>query len=147
MLRHYLSNDEVEQAVEARSQIFAHFSEEIILSLVQRKAANDVVELNNLLNRLDSLNRDLSEETKILLRDNMLTLRNSRFRNLQSRVEKIARISKSEYNRKISQIEQAISLQDLFNRYYTSLFISIDLSTQSDRFGVFNKGWFYNQQP
>ena len=147
VLRHYLSKDEVEQAVEARSQIFAHLSEEIILSYVQRKAANDVVELNNLLNRLDTLNRDLSEETKILLRDNMLTLRNSRFRNLQSRVEKIARISKSEYNRKISQIEQAISLQDLFNRYYTSLFISIDLSTQSDKFGVFNKGWFYNQQP
>ena len=147
VLRHYLSKDEVERAVEARSQIFAHLSEEIILSYVQRKAANDVVELNNLLNRLDTLNRDLNEETKILLRDNMLTLRNSRFRNLQSRVEKIARISKSEYNRKISQIEQAISLQDLFNRYYTSLFISIDLSTQSDKFGVFNKGWFYNQQP
>ena len=147
VLRHYLSKDEVERAVEARSQIFAHLSEELILSYVQRKAANDVVELNNLLSQLDTLNRDLSEETKILLRDNMLTLRNSRFRNLQSRVEKIARISKSEYNRKISRIEQAISLQDLFNRYYTSLFISIDLSTQSDKFGVFNKGWFYNQQP
>ncbi len=147
VLHHYLSEDEVDQTVEARSQIFAHLSEEMLLSYVQRKAANDVVELNNLLNRLDTLDRDLSEETKILLRDNMLTLRNSRFRNLQSRIEKIARISKSEYNRKISQIEQAITLQDLFNRYYTSLFISIDLSTQSDKFGVFNKGWFYNQQP
>ncbi len=147
VLRHYLSKDEVDQAVEARSQIFAHLSEEMLLSYVQRKAANDVVELNNLLNRLDTLDRDLSEETKILLRDNMLTLRNSRFRNLQSRIEKITRISKFEYNRKISQIEQSITLQDLFNRYYTSLFISIDLSTQSDKFGVFNKGWFYNQQP
>ncbi len=147
VLRHYLSKDEVDQAVEARSQIFAHLSEEMLLSYVQRKAANDVVELNNLLNRLDTLDRDLSEETKILLRDNMLTLRNSRFRNLQSRIEKITRISKFEYNRKISQMEQSITLQDLFNRYYTSLFISIDLSTQSDKFGVFNKGWFYNQQP
>lgn len=147
VLRHYLSKDEVERAIEARTQIFAHLSEDRLLSYVQRKAANDVVELNNLLNRLDTLDRDLNEETKILLRDNMLTLRNSRFRNLQSRIEKIARISKSEYNRKISQIEQAITLQDLFNRYYTSLFISIDLSTQSDKFGVFNKGWFYNQQP
>ncbi len=147
VLRHYLSMEEVDQAVEARAQIYAHLSEEMLISYVQRKAANDVVELNNLLNRLNTLDRDLSEETKILLRDNMLTLRNSRFRNLQSRIEKIARISKSEYNRKISQIEQAITLQDLFNRYYTSLFISIDFSTQSDKFGVFNKGWFYNQQP
>ena len=146
-LRHYLSKDEVDQAIESRAQIFAHLSEDMLLAYVQRKAENDVVELNNLLNQLDTLDRDLSEETKILLRDNMLTLRNSRFRNLQSRIEKIARISKSEYNRKISQIEQAIALQDLFNRYYTSLFISVDLSTQSDKFGVFNKGWFYNQQP
>ena len=146
-LRHYLSKDEADQAVESRAQIYAHLSEEMLLAFVERKAGNDVIELNNLLNRLDTLDRDLGEETKVLLRDNMLTLRNSRFRNLQSRIEKIARISKSEYNRKISQIEQAITLQDLFNRYYTSLFISIDLSTQSDKFGVFNKGWFYNQQP
>ena len=147
VLRHYLSEVEVNEALEARTQIFAHLSEDMLLAHVQRKAANDVVELNNLLNQLDTLDRDLNEETKVLLRDNMLTLRNSRFRNLHSRIEKIARISRSESNRKISQIEQSITLQDLFNRYYTSLFISIDLSTQSDKFGVFNKGWFYNQQP
>ena len=62
-------------------------------------------------------------------------------------MEKIARISESEYTRKIRSIEQAIALQDIFNRYYTSLFISIDLSSQNDQFGVFNKGWFYDQQP
>ena len=55
------------------------------------------------------------------------------------------RIDTDEYNRKLGQIEAAIALQDLFNRYYTSLFISVDLSSQSDQFGVFNKGWFYDQ--
>ena len=147
VLRHYLSANEVRNALEWREQISAHLSEKTLLAHIKRKAENDVVELGNLLNRLDTINRDLTDETKILLRDNMLTLRNSRFRNIHSRVEKIARISKSEYNRKISQMEQAIFLQDLFNRYYTSLFISIDLSSQSDKFGVFNKGWFYDQQP
>ena len=86
-------------------------------------------------------------QTKVLLRDNMLTLRNARFRNIQSRVEKMSRISEVEYSRKLAQIEAAVALQDLFNRYYTSLFCSVDLSSQSNQFGVFNKGWFYDQEP
>ena len=147
VLRNYLSQAEVNEAQKVREQIASHLSEEVLLARVKKKAENDIVDLLNLLNRLDRIDRDLDEETKITLRDNMLTLRNSRFRNIQSRVEKIAQISKSEYNRKITTIEQAISLQDLFNRYYTSLFITVDLSSQSDKFGVFNKGWFYDQQP
>ena len=83
----------------------------------------------------------------MLLRDNLLTLRNARFRNIQSRVEKMTRIDADEYSRKLAQIDSAIALQDLFNRYYTSLYVSIDLSSQSNQFGVFNKGWFYDQQP
>ena len=147
VLQNYLSEAEVDEALEVREQIAAHLVEEVLLARVKKKAENDVVDLLNLLNRLDRIDRDLDEETKITLRDNMLTLRNSRFRNIQSRVEKIAQISATEYNRKITVIEQAISLQDLFNRYYTSLFITVDLSSQSDKFGVFNKGWFYDQQP
>ena len=97
--------------------------------------------------RLPTLATALDAETKTLLRDNLLTLRNARFRNIQSRVEKMLRIDTGEYNRKLGQIEAAIALQDLFNRYYTSLYVSVDLSSQSDQFGVFNKGWFYDQQP
>ena len=59
----------------------------------------------------------------------------------------MTRISETEYNRKLAQIEAAVALQDLFNRYYTSLFCSVDLSSQSNQFGVFNKGWFYDQEP
>ena len=130
-----------------REQIFGQLEEQRLLEMVKKRAKNDIVELQNLLNVLDRLDRDLDEEIKILLRDNLLTMRNARFRNLQKRVEKIARISGVEYSRKIRTIEQAIALQDLFNRYYTSLFISVDLSSQNDQFGVFNKGWFYDQQP
>ena len=147
VLRHYLSADAADRVMTVREQIFGQLEEQHLLEMVKKRAKNDIVELQNLLNILDRLDRDPDEETKILLRDNLLTMRNARFRNLQKRVEKIARISESEYTRKIRSIEQAIALQDIFNRYYTSLFISIDLSSQNDQFGVFNKGWFYDQQP
>ena len=147
VLRHYLESDEAEAAIEAREQIVAHLEERRLFRFVKQKAREDIVELQNLRNGLDNFDRDFPDDTKILLRDNMLTLRNSRIRNIQSRVAILARFSKSEYDRNIAAVEQAISLQDLFNRYYTSLFVSVDLSTQSDKFAVFNKGWFYDQQP
>ena len=147
VLRHYLSAEEVDTAREARAQIVAYIEERRLLRFVKQKAKNEIVELQNLLNRLDQYKRNLPEELKILLRDNMLTLRNARFRNIQSRVGMISRFSKAEYDQNIAAVEQVIALQDLFNRYYTSLFISIDLSTQSNKLGVFNKGWFYDQVP
>ena len=147
ILKNYLSDSEVEQALELRARIASHIIESELLATVKNRAETDIVALNNLIERLPTLDTDLDAETKVLLRDNMLTLRNARFRNIQSRIEKMLRIDTGEYNRKLGQIEAAIALQDLFNRYYTSLYISIDLSSQSDQFGVFNKGWFYDQQP
>ncbi len=147
ILNSYLSDDEVEQVKEARKHVAAYLVESEILQSVKQNAASDVIALENLIKQLPSLTRDIDAQTKVLLRDNMLTLRNARFRNIQSRVEKMSRISEIEYNRKLTQIEAAVALQDLFNRYYTSLFCSIDLSSQSNQFGVFNKGWFYDQQP
>ncbi|MDE0638601.1 MAG: M28 family peptidase [Candidatus Poribacteria bacterium] len=147
ILNSYLSDDEVEQVKEARKHVAAYLVEAEILQAVKQNAASDVIALENLIKQLPSLTRDIDAQTKVLLRDNMLTLRNARFRNIQSRVEKMSRISEIEYNRKLTQIEAAVALQDLFNRYYTSLFCSIDLSSQSNQFGVFNKGWFYDQQP
>ena len=147
ILENYLSDDEVEQVLSLRSRISSHIIEKELLEIVKKRADTDIVALGNLVERLPTLDTDLDEETKVLLRDNMLTLRNARFRNIQSRVEKMLRIDTDEYNRKLGQIEAAIALQDLFNRYYTSLYISIDLSSQSNQFGVFNKGWFYDQQP
>ncbi|RKU23851.1 hypothetical protein C6499_17645 [Candidatus Poribacteria bacterium] len=147
ILENYLSDDEVKQALKLRSRIASYINETELLTTVKKRADTDIVALENLIERLPTLYADFDEETKTLLRDNMLTLRNARFRNIQSRIEKMLRIDTSEYNRKLGQIEAAIALQDLFNRYYTSLYISIDLSSQSDQFGVFNKGWFYDQQP
>ncbi len=147
ILEHYLSESEVEQALDLRSRVAAYINEKELLATVKKRAETDLVALDNLLKRLPTLDTDVDEETKNLLRDNMLTLRNARFRNIQSRIEKMLRIDTDEYNRKLGQIEAAIALQDLFNRYYTSLFISVDLSSQSDQFGVFNKGWFYDQEP
>ena len=147
ILENYLSDDEVEQALSLRSRISSYIIEKELFGIVKKRADTDIVVLENLAERLPALDTDLDEETKVLLRDNMLTLRNARFRNIQSRIEKMLRINTDDYNRKLRQIEAAIALQDLFNRYYTSLYISIDLSSQSNQFGVFNKGWFYDQQP
>ena len=147
ILENYLSNDEVEQAFALRKRISSQINETELLAIVKKRADTDIVALENLIERLPTLYADFDEEMKTLLRDNMLTLRNSRFRNIQSRIEKMLRINTSEYNRKLGQIEASIALQDLFNRYYTSLYISIDLSSQSNQFGVFNKGWFYDQEP
>ena len=147
ILENYLSESEVEQALDLRSRVAAYITEKELLATVKKRAETDLVALDNLLKRLPTLNTDVDEETKNLLRDNMLTLRNARFRNIQSRIEKMLRIDTDEYNRKLGQIEAAIALQDLFNRYYTSLFIAVDLSSQSNQFGVFNKGWFYDQEP
>ena len=147
ILQSYLSSEELNQAIDARKRIAAYLTEAHILQAVKLNAAADVIALDNLVEKLPTLTSDLDAQTKELLRDNMLTLRNARFRNIQSRVEKMSRISEIEYNRKLAQIEAAVALQDLFNRYYTSLFCSIDLSSQSNQFGVFNKGWFYDQEP
>ena len=147
ILENYLTESEVEQALDLRSRVAAYITEKELLATVKKRAETDLVALDNLLTRLPTLNTDVDEETKNLLRDNMLTLRNARFRNIQSRIEKMLRIDTDEYNRKLGQIEAAIALQDLFNRYYTSLFITVDLSSQSNQFGVFNKGWFYDQEP
>ena len=147
ILENYLSDTEAEQALKLRAHIASHIKETDLLGIVKRRSESDIIALENLIDRLPTLDTDLDTETKALLRDNMLTLRNARFRNIQSRIEKMLRIDTGEYNRKLGQIEAAIALQDLFNRYYTSLYISIDLSSQSDQFGVFNKGWFYDQQP
>ena len=141
ILQSYLSSEEVKQAKEARKRIAAYLLEAQILQTVKQGAAADVIALGNFIELLLRSHR-LDAQTKVLLRDNMLTLRNARFRNIQSRVEKMTRISETEYNRKLAQIEAAVALQDLFNRYYTSLFCSIDLSSQSNQFGVFNKGCF-----
>ena len=147
ILQSYLTDKEFEQAKEVRKRINAYLVEAQIMHTVKQNAAADVVALGNLIDRLPTLTGDLDAQTKVLLRDNMLTLRNARFRNIQSRVEKMSRISEVEYSRKLAQIEAAVALQDLFNRYYTSLFCSVDLSSQSNQFGVFNKGWFYDQEP
>ena len=147
ILKNYLASHEVEEVLRMRAIVAAHMTEAEILAIVKRRAASDIVALDNLIERLPTLNTDLNEETKVLLRDNLLTLRNARFRNIQSRIEKMTRIDADEYSRKLAQIDSAIALQDLFNRYYTSLYVSIDLSSQSNQFGVFNKGWFYDQQP
>ncbi len=104
ILKSYLSDEEVEEIKEARKHVAAYLVEAEILQAVKQNAASDVIALDNLVKQLPSLTRDIDAQTKVLLRDNMLTLRNARFRNIQSRVEKMSRISEIEYNRKLAQI-------------------------------------------
>ncbi|RKY04994.1 hypothetical protein DRP77_02305, partial [Candidatus Poribacteria bacterium] len=145
-LKHFLSEEEYSKVLEAHAQLFSAYEEDRLLKLALTRAKNDIIELQNLYNQIDSI-VFLTDEQKQLLRDNLLTLRNSRYRNIQKKVEIFSRMNKEEYERRIKAIAQAIELQYTMNRYYTSLFISLDLSTQNNQVGVFCKGWFYDQQP
>jgi hypothetical protein len=145
-LKHYLSEEDYSNVIAAHAQLFSEYEENRLLNLVRSRARNDIVEIQNLYNQIDSL-VFFTDEQKQLLRDNLLTLRNSRIRNIQKKVEIFSRMNKEEYENKVTAMLQAIELQYTMNRYYTSLFISLDLSTQTDQFGVFCKGWFYDQQP
>jgi len=146
-LKHYLSDEDFNRVIAARTQLFAKFEEDRLLMAVRSRAKNDIADLQSLLNEIDTLEVSFDDEQKRLIRDNLTTLRNSRLRNIHKQIEKMSRFTVDEMRRKIKTITQAIELQSDLNRYYTSLFISIDLSTQSHEFGVFNKGWFYDQQP
>ena len=145
-LRHYLSEEDYSKVIAAHAYLFSRYEENRLLNLVRSRARNDVIELQNLYNQIDSIT-SFTDDQKALLRDNLLTLRNSRIRNIQKKVEILSRMNRQEYERRITAMLQAIELQYTMNRYYTSLFISLDLSTQTDQFGVFCKGWFYDQQP
>jgi len=146
-LKHYLSDEEFRSALEAREHLFAKFEEDRLILSVLSRAKNDIADLKTFLNQIDTLEVSLNNEQKQLLRNNLTTLRNSRIRNVHQKIDKMSRFNQTEMRRKIKTIAQAIELQSDLNRYYTSLFISIDLSTQSHEFAVFNKGWFYDQQP
>lgn len=140
----HLSAEEAERLFNAHKQALADYERALLLDEVVRRAFNDVLELEQLRVKLPSLERDFTEDEKRLLRNNLLTMRNSRLRNIHKRIERISRIDGDEYRRRIANVVQAVQLQDELNRYYQSLFISLDLSTQGNQVGVFYKGWFYN---
>lgn len=138
---------EYKTATHSRKVLFAKYDEEQLLKKVKSRAINDVADLEGFLAQIDTIERPTTEQEKALLRDNLPTLKNSRLQNIHKKIGILSRIDRSEYERRISQFMQIASLQDQFNRYYTSLFISIDLSSQNDQLGVFGKGWFYDQEP
>jgi len=131
----------------ARQVLFAVYDEEKLLDKIRSRAVNDVADLEAFLDLVDTIDRPTTEQEKLLVRDNLPTLRNSRIRNIHKKIGIFSRVDRDEYERKISLLMQVINLQDKFNRYYSSLFVSIDLSTQNDQLGLFGKGWFYDQQP
>ena len=58
VLHHYLPEDAADRAMAIREQIFGQLEEQQLLETVKRRAKNDIVELQNLLNILDRLDRD-----------------------------------------------------------------------------------------
>jgi len=131
----------------ARQVLFSEYDEKQLLDRMRSRAVNDVADLEVFLDSVDSIDRPTTEQEKVLIRDNLPTLRNSRARNIHKKIGIFSRVDREEYERKISLLMQVIDLQDKFNRYYSSLFISVDISTQNDQLGLFGKGWFYDQQP
>ncbi|HEX29052.1 TPA: M28 family peptidase, partial [Candidatus Poribacteria bacterium] len=117
-LRHYLSQKDYDDLIAAHAQLFSRYEENRLLDLVRSRAKNDIIELQNLYNQIDSIT-SFTNDQKALLRDNLLTLRNSRIRNIQKKVEVLSRMNRQEYERKIAAMLQAIELQYTMNRYYT----------------------------
>jgi ABC-type lipoprotein release transport system permease subunit len=143
-LRNHLGEPDYVRALEARRQLFAEHEQRMLLAKARQQAYNDVLELEQLQSKLAAMERDFTEDEKRLLRSNLLNLRNSRIRNVHKRIERLARIDPAEYQRRIANTVQSIQLQDELNRYYYSLVVSLDLSSQGNQVGVFYKGWFYN---
>jgi len=142
-----ISDDDYNRLLTAREQLYSRYEEAMLLARMRSKATNDVADLEGFLASIDTLDRPTTEQEKALLRDNLPTLKNSRIQNIHKRVGILSRIDKDEYERRVSQLMQVASLQAKFNNYYSSLFVSIDLSSQNDQLGVFGKGWFYDQEP
>ncbi|GIX07080.1 MAG: hypothetical protein KatS3mg115_1483 [Candidatus Poribacteria bacterium] len=143
-LRHYLSEEEMKALREARDQLLAEYEENYLLEKARTRARNDVLELQQLRGTIPTLERSFTEDEKRLLRTNLLTMRNSRIRNVHKRIERLSRINENEYLAQVEQIIQSIQMQNDLGRYYQSLVVSLDLTTQNDELGVFYKGWFYN---
>jgi len=142
-----ITEDDYKRVTKAREQLFARYEEQTLLAKIRSRATNDVADLEGFLANIDTLDRPMTDQEKALLRDNLPTLKNSRIQNIHKKVGILSRIDKDEYERRVSQLMQVASLQEKFNKYYSSLFISIDLSSQNDQLGVFGKGWFYDQEP
>jgi ABC-type antimicrobial peptide transport system permease subunit/LysM repeat protein len=142
-----LTKEEYDSIITAREQLFSKYEEKTLLTRIHSRAVNDVADLEGFLASIDTLDRPTTEQEKGLLRDSLPTLKNSRILNIHKKVGILSRIDKDEYERRISQLMQVASLQDQFNKYYSSLFISIDISSQNSQLGVFGKGWFYDQEP
>ncbi|MBD3183164.1 LysM peptidoglycan-binding domain-containing protein, partial [Candidatus Poribacteria bacterium] len=142
-----LSEKEFEKIEHARKVIFSKYDETQLLDKIYSRALNDVADLESFITMLDTMERATTDQEKVLLRDNLPTLKNSRIGNIHKKIGILSRVDRDEYERKISLLMQIINLQDKFNRYYSSLFVSLDLSTQGSQLGLFGKGWFYDQQP
>jgi len=150
LLKYNLSADkgkEYKFITGARSQIFSEYDEKELLGLVKSRAINDVADLEAFAELVNTMERPTTQQEKTLLRDNLPTLKNSRIGNIHKKIGILSRVDRDEYERKISLMMQVIRLQAKLNRFYTSLFISVDLSSQNDQLGLFGKGWFYDQQP
>ena len=142
-----ISVEDYDRILRAREQLFSKYEETILLARIRSRAINDIADIEGFLANIDTLDRPTTEQEKLLLRDNLPTLKNSRLQNIHKRVGILSRIDKDEYERRVSQLMQVASLQAKFNKYYSSLFVSIDLSSQNDQLGIFGKGWFYDQEP
>ncbi|MDA1190907.1 MAG: ABC transporter permease [Candidatus Poribacteria bacterium] len=143
-LKNHLSKDDFASVTKSRSQLFAEYEEVSLLGRAVRRSRNDVLELEQLSGQIGQLERALTEDEKRLLRTNMLTMRNSRVRNIHKRIERLSRIDANEYRTAIGRVIQSIQLQEELGKYYQSLVVSLDMTTQGGQFGVFYKGWYYD---
>jgi hypothetical protein len=143
-LGNHLAETEHDGLTDAHEQLVAEYDHETYLTVAEARARNDVLELAQLQRLVPTMERAFTEGEKRLLRTNLMTMRNSRVRNVHKRIEKLSRIDPVVYQERVAGVIQSIQMQQELGRYYQSLVVSLDLSTQSDGFGVFYKGSFYD---
>ena len=142
-----LSPEDYKKIISYREYIFSKYEEELLLERIRSRANNYVSDLQNFTDMVDTMVRPTTDQEKLLLRDNLPTLKNSRIGSIHKKISILSRVDRSEYEREITLLMQVIKLQDKFNKYYSSLFVSVDLSSQNNQLGLFGKGWFYDQEP
>ena len=147
LLSYNLGPDEYKKLKEAREVLFSKYDEDRLLDKMASRAVNDISDLESFMVLIDNINRATTDQEKVLLRDNLPTLKNSRAQNILKKITILSRVDRNEFERQISLLMQIVNLQNRFNKYYSSLFISLDLSSQNNKLGLFGKGWFYDQQP
>ncbi|MEO2006183.1 MAG: M28 family peptidase, partial [Candidatus Poribacteria bacterium] len=107
VLANHMNDADYDRLLDARSQVLSAYQHETYLVAAERRARNDVLELLQLHDLIPTIERTFTEGEKRLLRTNMMTMRNSRVRNVHKRIERLSRIDPITYQERVAGVIQS----------------------------------------